>query len=164
MCRERRHFQNIWERELRRAMLGILFQEVIEDVFGFWAVFVEEVLPFGLQSLCSFSSGPKRGVEGQVAEQIKRVGIRLAGLECKRLEINATLAQLLNDERALLWIAPARPEFHRAGADGTHLVAGVIRQLDHPQLFTIGGSRDQRRKVGSSPLPLRERVPRTRGG
>ena len=81
-CRggDRRHFQHVGKDELRRAVLGVLLQQLVEDRARLGAVAVEEVLCSLLrQPLGALAAGAQRRVEGEVAEQVERVGVRLLG-------------------------------------------------------------------------------------
>ena len=63
---DRRHMQHIRQDKLRRSVFGILFQQVVENRLGFWAVLVEEVFLFFLQPVCSLPSGSQWGIERQM--------------------------------------------------------------------------------------------------
>jgi hypothetical protein len=73
-----------------------------------------------------------------VAEQVKRIGIWLAGLGRDRLEIDAALGQLLDDCGALLRVGPASTEVFRAGAEAADLFGRVVGELDDAKLFAVG--------------------------
>ena len=73
-----------------------------------------------------------------MAEQVKRIGIWLAGLGRDRLEIDAALGQLLDDCGALLRVGPASTEVFRAGAEAADLFGRVVGELDDAKLFAVG--------------------------
>ena len=110
---DRRHFQHVGDDELRRAVLGVLFQQFLQDVPGLGAVLVEEVLAFGAEPLGPFPPGPQRGVEGQVAEQVERVGVRLLGGLGQFVEVDAPLGQAVDDLAATVRRRPIACEARR---------------------------------------------------
>ncbi len=72
-----------------------------------------------------------------MAQQVERVGVRLAGLGGHLLEINAALGKLADDVGALIGIGPADAQFVRAGAERPHLFGGVVGELDDAELLAV---------------------------
>jgi len=90
-------------------MLRVLLQQIVKDSLRVSPIPVEEILLLLAHPFRPFSSTPNRGVEGDVTEQIERIGIRLAGSRPKLVEINSPLFELGNDIGAELGIGPALP-------------------------------------------------------
>ena len=72
-------------------MLGVLVEEVFEDLAGLDAVLREEVLALTAQPLSALAPGAQGCVERQMAEQIERVRVGLAGLFGEVLVVDAAL-------------------------------------------------------------------------
>src|SRR6266508_2338169 len=94
---ERRHPQHVGQEELGVAVLGVLFQQLLEHLAGLRAVAIEEVLARLAKALRPLAPGAQRSVEGQVAEEIEGIGLGLAGDLAELGEVDAALLQLLDD-------------------------------------------------------------------
>ena len=86
----------------------------------------------------ALTAGEYGRVEGQMAEEIERVGVGLAGLGGDGLEVNAALGQLLDNCGALLRVGPAGSEVLQAGAEGADFFGRVVGELDDAELFAVG--------------------------
>ena len=80
MFGNRRDFQHIGERELEFAVNGIFFKQFIQNFAGFRAVIIEEGNVLPLKAVGALAAGEHRRVEGQMTQQVERVGVRLARL------------------------------------------------------------------------------------
>ena len=109
-----RHFEDVGEHELGVAVLGVFFQQLVQDGPGLGAVAVEEVLASRAQAVGPLPAGAQRGVEGHVAEQVEGVGLGLAGGFGQLLEVDAPLGQGLDDRGALLRVGPLGAQLRRA--------------------------------------------------
>ena len=66
---------------------------------GLGPVLLEEVLLLLAQPLGPLAAGAQRGVEGEVAEQVERVGVGLVGGLGQLVEVDAALRQACDDRR-----------------------------------------------------------------
>ncbi len=73
-----------------------------------------------------------------MAEQVERVGVGLAGVLGELFEGNPVVLERGEDGRALIGVAPPRPQRRRRGDDRPDLFGGVVGVLDHAQLFARG--------------------------
>ena len=126
------------QRELQFAVGGVFLEQVAQDFAGFGGVVGEERGLLLLDAVGALAAGEHGRVEGQMAEEVERVGVGLAGLGGDGLEINAALGQLLDDCGALLRVGPAGAEVFQAGAEGADLFGGVVGELDDAELFAVG--------------------------
>ena len=76
------------------AVGGVFFQQVVQDFAGFRGEVVEESRLLLLHAVGALAAGEHGRVEGEMAEQVKRVGVGLARLQRHLLEINAALGQV----------------------------------------------------------------------
>ncbi len=76
---EGRALEHVGQHELGVAVLGVFFEQPLQDGAGLGAVALEEVLAVLLEALRALAAGAQRRVEGQVAEQVEGVGFGLAG-------------------------------------------------------------------------------------
>ena len=91
----RRDFQNIGQRELQFAVAGIFFQQVVQDFAGFRREEFEKCNVLLLHAVGALAAGEHRRVEGQMTQQVERVGLGLARLGGHMLELNPALGKLL---------------------------------------------------------------------
>ena len=61
-----------------------------------------------LEMLGTLTAGAKRSIEGEVAQQVERIGVRLFSGLGKVIKTDTTLSQSSDDLRSLPWIAPLR--------------------------------------------------------
>lgn len=69
MVRDGRHFENLWNLKLRRAVLSVLFEDLVQDLAGLWSVTVEKgpfLFPEPLRALAATAQGR---VEGDMTEK-----------------------------------------------------------------------------------------------
>ena len=136
---DRRHLQHVGQDELGVAVLGVLFEEFVQDRRG----------PRGrsgrrspcclaAQALGALAAGAQRGVEGEVAEQVEGVGLGLAGGLGQFVEVDAAFGQRLDDLGALLGVGPLRAQLGRGRDRGAHLLGGVVGVAHDPQLLAVG--------------------------
>jgi hypothetical protein len=76
----------------------------------------EERPLIGLYATGALAAGLKRCVEGDVAEEIEGVGVRLARRLCEILEVDATVGEPLDDLGALSMVPPSGPKISWVGA------------------------------------------------
>ena len=131
-------FQHVGQRELQFAVAGVFLQQVVQNFAGFRREEFEEGNVLLLQAVGALAAGEHRRVEGQMAQKIERVGLRLARLRRDLREINAALGQLLNDVGALAGIRLAGAQVVRAGAERPHFLGGVVGELDDAELLAVG--------------------------
>ena len=85
----RRHFQNVGEGKLRRAMVGIYFQEFVQDGLGLGAILVEKVFLVLAQPVGPLPAGAQGGIIGHMAEKVEGIGLGLAGGFGQFLKVDA---------------------------------------------------------------------------
>lgn len=117
VLRDRGDFQHVGQRELEFAVGGVFLQQVAQDFARLGGEVVEEAGLLPLHSVGALAAGEQRRVEGEMAQQVERVGVRLARLNCERPEINPPLVQLLDNLCPLFQVAPACPQLNRAVTD-----------------------------------------------
>jgi hypothetical protein len=105
--RDGRHFQNLGNRELRDAVLGILLQQFFQDTSRLGTELVEEVPLLRAEPVGTLPSRPKGRVEGDVAQQVEGVCLGLVRSRRQFVEVDATLFQGINDFTASGGIRPA---------------------------------------------------------
>ena len=131
-------FQHIRQRELEFAVSRVFFQKVVEDSTGFRGKPGEEGGFVFFYAIRPLAAGENGGIEGQMAQEVKRVGVGLACLQGHLLEINAALGQLLDDFGTLAGVGPTGAQFVRAGAKRPDFFGGVVGKLDDAELFAVG--------------------------
>ena len=87
--------------------------------------------------LCTLTAGAKRRVEGDVAEQVEGIGVRLLGGFGKVIEADATLGQALDDFGSPHGVGPLRPQGRGVRAQGANGLGGVVGVADDPQLLAV---------------------------
>ncbi len=96
MAVDRRHLQHVGQHELRGAVLGVLVEQFVEDLRGpRRRTASKKSLLLAAQPLGALAPGAQRRVEREVAEQVERVGVGLAGRVGEVVEVDAALLQLL---------------------------------------------------------------------
>jgi len=111
--RQRWNLQGIGYHELCVAVLGEFLQQLVEDLTRFGAEAFEEILARGFHALCALAARAQRCVEGEVAEQVERVGLLLVQARGQLGEVDAVCVQLRDDFRALAGIGPAGAQLAR---------------------------------------------------
>ncbi len=120
------------------AVDSVFFEQVAQDLAGFGGVIGEEGGLLCLKPIGALAAGEDRRVESEMAEEVERIGVGLAGLGGDGLEIDAALGQLLDNLGALGVVGPAGAEVFRAGAEGADLFGGVVGEFDDAELFSVG--------------------------
>ena len=110
MLRNGRHSLYLWHHELRRPMLRVFLQELLQDGSGLRSVLPEEVRLLSLELFRPLPARLQGRIEGQVAQEVERIGLRLLGLTRQALEIDASLLQGGDDLRPLLQVGPLGPQ------------------------------------------------------
>ena len=119
------------------AVLRILLQQVFEDLARRGGVAFEEVLLLAPEVCGTLPPRAQRGVEGDVAEQIEGVSVRLAGHRAQLVEADAALFEQLDHQRAGLRIGPLLAQRRQRGVERAHLFAGIVGVLHDPQLLAV---------------------------
>src|SRR5512147_2723447 len=109
----------------------------MQNLAGLGTVAIEEVGAGLAKKLGTLAPGPQRGVEGEMAQQIERVGIGLFRRVSKLLEADTTFGQPTNDCRPLHWIGPLRSQFRRRGEQCANCFRRVLGVADYPQLLAV---------------------------
>jgi len=129
VLRDGRNFQNVRDGELSGAVLGILLDELVQDVPGLGAEMVEKVLALPLEPVGPFPPGPLRRIEREVAEQVERIRVRLPGGQREFLKLDTSFAESLDDLRPLLRVPPVLPELRGVGVKRSDLLRCVRSSL-----------------------------------
>jgi len=74
------------------------------------------------------AAGEPRRVEGKIAQQVERVGVRLPACAAHLLEIIPALVKLLDDVSSLASVRPtgARPKARPGWAKCSHFLGGIV--------------------------------------
>ena len=131
-------FQDVGKRKLHLAVVGVFLQQVVQDFASSGRVVGEEGGLLVFDPVGALATGENGRVEGQVTEEIGRVGVGFADLGGDRLEIDAALRQLLDNLDALGSVGPPGAEVFKAGAEGSDFFGSVIREFDDPELLAVG--------------------------
>ncbi len=91
-----------------------------------------------LQAVGALAASADGGVVGQMAEEVERIGVGLAGLDGEGAEIDAALGKLVEDDGPGFGLGPAGAQVFGFRAYGTHVFGGEVGQLFHPDLFAVG--------------------------
>src|SRR5687767_2908127 len=99
MVRKRREFEYVRERELHSPVLSVFVEKGTEDGPSFGPKFAERgARP---KAVGAFTPGANRRVEGQMAEQIQRVGFGLTALKGEMVDVDAAFAKFRDDR---MWL------------------------------------------------------------
>src|SRR5439155_9787747 len=93
--------------ELLGTEVTVLIEESVENRLRLWPVLREEVLLVTPNHFGSLFTGAKRCVEGEMAEEIERIGVRLPAGLGESLKVDATLGEGEEHLFALERISPA---------------------------------------------------------
>ena len=75
------------------AVGGVFLQKVVQDFAGFRAEVTKERGLLLFHAVGALAAGEQGRVEGEMAQKVERVGVRLACLQGHLLKINAALGQ-----------------------------------------------------------------------
>ena len=134
---KRGNLEYVGQHELCVTIDRVLLQQVFQNLAGFRGVAAEEIRAGLTQVLCTLTAGAKRRVEGDVAEQVEGVGVRLLGGLGKVIEADATLGQALDDFGSPHGVGPLRPQCRGVRAQGADGLGGVVGVADDPQLLPV---------------------------
>ena len=140
VARQRGDVEHVRQDELRIAVLGVLLQQLVQDLAGLGSIPGEEVLVRLSQTLRSLAAGAKRGVEGQVTEEVERVGLGLLGGLGEFREVDAALFELPDDLGPLLRVGPLGAQFRSGRAEGPDLSAAYSVYRTTRSCFPSGSS------------------------
>ena len=135
---DRRHFQHVGDDELRRAVLGVLVEQFVENLSGVGSELVEEVPPVRAEPLGPLAPSAQRGVERQVADQVERVGVGLVGGLGQVVEVDAALFEPVDDVPAFVGIGPFAAQLSRIAVQRANLVGRVVGELHDAKLIAVG--------------------------
>ena len=76
---EGRNLEHIWNCELGIPIHGVLFEQVIQNLTGLGAIAAEEIRSGLAEMLGPLPPGAQRGIEGEVTEEVERIGVGLLG-------------------------------------------------------------------------------------
>ncbi len=118
-------------------MLGVLVEELAENVAGCGLVRLEEVGVLLANAPGSIQPGGEWLVPREVDQNVESVGVRQASAVRHLVEVDSALAERILHVVAADPAAPLGAEFVRIGEQGSHGVGDVIAVLDEPQPLCV---------------------------
>ena len=99
------------------AVARVFLKQLVQDFAGFRSEVAEESRLLLLHAVGSLAAGEHGRVEGEMAQQVEWVGVRLASLGGNKLEINPALGKLVDDVVASDGVGPKGAQFFRVAAE-----------------------------------------------
>ena len=131
------NLQHIRKNELGVAVFGIFFEQFFKHLAGFGCEAREEVGMRLLHLLGAFTAGTQGCVVGEMAEQVKGVGVRLVGSGGEILEADAAFLQQPDQFGTQDWVSPAYAKFGGRRAEGADLVGCIVGITYNAELFAV---------------------------
>ena len=132
--RNRRNLEHIRQYKLGRAVLGIFFEQLVEDLPRFRAVLLEEIFACLAELLRPLAAGAERGVEGEMTEQVERVRVGLLRGVGEFGEVDPALLQAADDLESLLRVGPLGAQLGRGRTKGADAVRGKSAEVPAPNV------------------------------